>query len=116
MDLLGDLGEEAGNQKAARREGVFGAKGRDAPALLLARLSPPLKQGRLTCIRHLPSPTATGAASSPFRYQIGDHSRPNLLLSDGGRRGVVGVMGILRQRPKNRASKITRRGTGGSHT
>jgi len=36
VDLLDDLGEEAGNEKAARREGVLAAQGGNAAALLLA--------------------------------------------------------------------------------
>jgi len=38
MDLLGDLGEESGNQKAARGAGAIGAERGDAAAVLLARL------------------------------------------------------------------------------
>ncbi len=44
MDLLGYLRQEAGNQKAARREGAHGTERRNAQALLLARLPSSLKQ------------------------------------------------------------------------
>jgi hypothetical protein len=43
MDLLGHLRQETGNQKAAHRSGTQGTEGRNAPTLLLARLSSPLK-------------------------------------------------------------------------
>ena len=46
MDLLGYLRKEAGNQNAPCREGVHGAKGRNAQALLLARLPSPLDQNQ----------------------------------------------------------------------
>jgi hypothetical protein len=42
MDLLGDLGEEAGNETAACREGVLGTERRDAQAVLLARMPSPI--------------------------------------------------------------------------
>jgi hypothetical protein len=46
MDLLGDLCEEAGNQEATCREDMRGAEGRDAQALLLARLPSSLKHSK----------------------------------------------------------------------
>ena len=48
MDLLDYLREEAGNKKAARREGVHGVKRRNAPTLLLARLPSPLTKASET--------------------------------------------------------------------
>ena len=42
MDLLGDVREEAGNQAAARGEGLFGAERRNAQALLLAGVPAPV--------------------------------------------------------------------------
>lgn len=43
VDLLDDLRQEAGNQKAARRARRLGTERRNAPPLLLARLPSPLK-------------------------------------------------------------------------
>jgi hypothetical protein len=44
MDLLDDLREEAGNQKAACGKGVLAAESRIAPSVLLARLSSQIEQ------------------------------------------------------------------------
>jgi hypothetical protein len=41
MDLLGYLGEDGGDAKAACGEGVHGVERRNAQALLLARLPSP---------------------------------------------------------------------------
>jgi hypothetical protein len=43
MDLLDDLRQKTGNQKAARRKGPSGSQKRETQALLLAWLSSPLK-------------------------------------------------------------------------
>jgi hypothetical protein len=43
MDLLGDLREETGDQKAACRKGVLGTERRHAQTLLLARMPSPIK-------------------------------------------------------------------------
>ena len=44
MDLLGDLRQEAGDAKAARREGVLGVERGYAQALLLAGVSASLRE------------------------------------------------------------------------
>ena len=46
MDLLGHVSQAAGNQKTACREGVLGIEGRNAQALLLARLPSSLKRSQ----------------------------------------------------------------------
>jgi len=46
VDLLGDVSEEGGNEKAACRASVLGTEGRNAAAVLLAGVSAPLKQNR----------------------------------------------------------------------
>src|SRR5579875_1409280 len=54
MDLLGYLGQEAGNQNEAHRESMLGTQRRDAQALLLAGLSSSLNRpGALSlCVRY----------------------------------------------------------------
>lgn len=59
VDLLGYLRQEAGNPKGPRGAGTHAPQRRTAPALLLARLSSPLK------IRGWTMHPATGLQSSP---------------------------------------------------
>ena len=61
MDLLGDLREEAGDQKAACRKGVLGTERRHAQTLLLARMPSPIKSPET---RRAQSP---GRRNSQFR-------------------------------------------------
>jgi hypothetical protein len=65
MDLLDDLREEAGNQKAARREGLLGAERRHAQALLLARLLAPIKQSETPPAQEKDQTTPSGSTIFP---------------------------------------------------
>jgi hypothetical protein len=53
VDLLGYLREESGDPKAARGAGADGTERRNAPAVLLAWLSSPMKQEKHSFVPRL---------------------------------------------------------------